>query len=685
MANDKNLVIKNGMDVSGGVVSAEGPALTDTSTSVYYRTNILTASTRKNDITTSMDRAFTVDDGDTKYYVSTNQDIRQSTMSTAGDLRTLNHGSYDTFSTGGSGTIYAIGWKPEGDKFFLTQENKVRIWNKSGANNFELNSLSDTVHSEFTGASNSDFLGITFKPDGLKFFLLIDETNDVRIEQFELTTAWDLSTASRSSSGTSYAAYQLGYNDGTSSKFLNLGNMVMNGDGTQLLIASRDAPSREIYNFVLDTAWDINTLRHVGFLDKIELENNGTDATTGVEHISWGSDGSKLYGGRAIDVRAWSTKAEKKTADLSKGNYFKHTLTEDTEIAFTNPSQAQSFLVEIEGDHTLPDNMHDWNVERIAQGTCDLEEVTPNNYLDQAIYSAKGATASPDGRYLYVLRNSPNEQGILQYELFKPYALGQLYYGNKGVSTVSLTSDLENLVFKPDGTKLYSIDPTTQKKIYAWNLSTAWDVSTATIDANEVKTFTDTVHVLAFKPDGLRAIVGDGSTLYQYTLSTAWNLTTASKDTPTLNISATTTDVHNIFFNSTGTRLYVKASSSGDFETWELPTAYTLTAGSQVSSPYDSSTDIETMFDISFESDINGSLAIVGNYLFMVANKTAGVETRLWRLVPSYQVSWDQKIKWSQGRPPPNPLSGYKNVYSFTTYDNGTSYIGGLVSFNVKA
>ncbi len=89
--------------------------------------------------------------------------------------------------------------------------------------------------------------GITFKPDGTKMFV-VGKTQD-RIFEFDLSTAFDISTATKSSNEYLHVSEQI---DARDIKF--------NSDGTKLFLAGTD--DQEINEYNLSTAYDVSTSVH---------------------------------------------------------------------------------------------------------------------------------------------------------------------------------------------------------------------------------------------------------------------------------------------------------------------------------------------------------------------------------------------------------------------------------------
>jgi DNA-binding beta-propeller fold protein YncE len=101
---------------------------------------------------------------------------------------------------------------------------------------------------------------------------------------------------------------------------------------------------------------------------------------------------------------------------------------------------------------------------------------------------------------------------------------------DQSFSVFAQESNPQGLFFKPDGLKMYVVG-STNDTVNEYNLSTAWDVSTATYLQNfSISAQVANAQGLFFKPDGLKMYVVDssGNDVNEYDLSSAWNVTTAS-------------------------------------------------------------------------------------------------------------------------------------------------------------
>jgi len=145
------------------------------------------------------------------------------------------------------------------------------------------------------------------------------------------------------------------------------------------------------------------------------------------------------------------------------------------------------------------------------------------------------------------------------------------------VSDTTTSGNRAGLFFKPDGTKFYICKPT-DMKINEWTLSTAWDITTAG-SAAALTTSLSSMHDLHFSPDGLTVyFVRFGvSTVHQWTLSTAWTITSASA-TKTFDLSAQVSDVGGIYFKDDGTKMYIVSYTTPTIYEYNLATAWDIAA-----------------------------------------------------------------------------------------------------------
>ena len=201
-----------------------------------------------------------------------------------------------------------------------------------------------------------------------------------------------------------------------------------------------------------------------------------------------------------------------------------------------------------------------------------------------------------DGIRLYTSSFTGSNQ-IKQYNLSESWK----------VSTVSLVNQLDvsadfsyttGIEFKPDGTIMYVTGGLGfDYKIITYNLSIAWDLSTAT--KSSVISIASPGGI-RFKPDGTSAFILDFSNpdvIREFSIGTPWDLLTRGPIVRTLNITTPTgdNDILGFSFNSSGTKLFATSEGSSsiyefDLDAWKIDTAvfsYSFYVGDRLASPSD--------------------------------------------------------------------------------------------------
>lgn len=147
------------------------------------------------------------------------------------------------------------------------------------------------------------------------------------------------------------------------------------------------------------------------------------------------------------------------------------------------------------------------------------------------------------------------QRNISQYNLSTAWDVTSATF-NQSVSIASQESIPRGIFFKSDGTKCFLLGDS-GNDINEYTLSTAWDVSTLSfVDSFSVSSQTTTPSSLSFGDSGSTFYVVDGSVIYQYNMSTAWDVSTASY-IGSRDISAQETELRGIFFRGNGDNFYV--------------------------------------------------------------------------------------------------------------------------------
>ena len=250
--------------------------------------------------------------------------------------------------------------------------------------------------------------------------------------------------------------------------------------------------------------------------------------------------------------------------DVGTYNFFDNgTLTADTTISFAS----------------VPTNAN-WKYSfkpTIASGAWDVSTASYSQNFSVASQepSPQGIFFKPDGTKMYVVGYLAD--AVNEYDLSTAWDITSAsYLQNFSVSAQDTFS--QGIFFKPDGLKMYVVGQTGQD-VNEYDLSTAWDVTSASYSQNFSVASQETVpQGIFFKPDGLKMyVIGyTGDDVNEYDLSTAWDVTSASY-LQNFSVSAQEATPQGIFFKPDGLKMYVVGASGADVNEYDLGTATAIT------------------------------------------------------------------------------------------------------------
>jgi hypothetical protein len=194
-----------------------------------------------------------------------------------------------------------------------------------------------------------------------------------------------------------------------------------------------------------------------------------------------------------------------------------------------------------------------------------------------------GLFFKPDGTKMYI--NDQSAGVIYEYNLSTAWDISSTAYSNNSINVSTQSTDIMSVEFKPDGTKMYLI--ASNQNVYQYSLSTAWDVSTVSYDSVSfsVSSQETTPESVRFSSDGAKMfVVGQiNDAVYQYNLSTAWDLSTASYSNTNFYIGASESSPHEIAFSYDGTKMFIVGKNV------DSVTQYTTSASAPATVTYPSS------------------------------------------------------------------------------------------------
>jgi 6-phosphogluconolactonase (cycloisomerase 2 family) len=186
----------------------------------------------------------------------------------------------------------------------------------------------------------------------------------------------------------------------------------------------------------------------------------------------------------------------------------------------------------------------------------------------------------------------------------------------------SAQGSLLGFCFGDNGTKLYNLDHN-NAKYHQHTLTTAYDVSTASADSKSLHHFStnETPRGIAFNSDGTKcyiasqkyALYGDKPGIFEWDLSTAWDISTASYNNKVLELtnsanytasgSNRTYGFSQIHFNSSGTQVFLQDTIATDIKQYDLTTAWDISSGSYANKNFDLSNEMGFPRGLAFDPD----------------------------------------------------------------------------------
>ena len=431
-------------------------------------------------------------------------------------------------------------FKPDGTKMFIADRDR-------GVNEYNLSTawdLSTSVYSQtFDPVEEVSLQGLFFRDDGLKMYLT-GWVADAIIE-YDLSTAWDVSTAVFLQSFSVSA--QMGSPVG----------LYFKPDGTKVYVL--DFGSKDVNEYDLSTAWDVSTASYLQ-----------TSTVSISESQPWGlsfkPDGTKMYtvGLSSSDVREYNLST---AWDVSTASFLREFFVGSQEGATT-------------GLYFRPDGTAFYITGYSNDGI--FEFVMSGGFATANAYSL---TFSSDGTNLYYVYQP--QDSILQYTVSEPWTLtGISFVQNVGVGSGS-TTEPSDLVFKPDGTKLYVMD-VVQDRVREYDLSTPWDMSTISFRASlgvAAGGSSDLQYYMHFKPDGTRLYTVDqtSSSVRQWDLSTAWEIDSGTFGAA-FSVASQDTVPRDLFFRPDGKKMYVGGAVTDIMYEYDLSTAWDVTTATLLQS-----------------------------------------------------------------------------------------------------
>jgi DNA-binding beta-propeller fold protein YncE len=183
--------------------------------------------------------------------------------------------------------------------------------------------------------------------------------------------------------------------------------------------------------------------------------------------------------------------------------------------------------------------------------------------------AAVGLFFKPDGLKMYVMGYSGDD--INEYDLSTAWDISTASFLQL-FSVAAQELNPNGLFFKPDGLKMYIVG-TTGDDVNEYDLSTAWNVTTASyLQSFSVAAQDTNPHSLFFKDDGLKMYIAGttGDDINEYDLSTAWDVSTAVYLQNFSVVGQASQTCAGLFFKPDGSKMYVVGGTAAAIFEYDL-------------------------------------------------------------------------------------------------------------------
>lgn len=450
-------------------------------------------------------------------------------------------------------------FKSDGTKMFIIEDNNRYVIEYNLSTAWDITTASFSQN--FSVASQEFFpQKVRFKSDGTKMFVLGDSGNDVN--EYDLSTGWDISTASYSQK------FGIGTEETTPT------GLFFKPDGTKMYVCGTNSDNVNEYD--LSTAWDVSTASYNQNFSVSAQENNPKD-------IFFKTDGTVMFiiGSSGDDINRYTLST---AWDVSTASYQNNASVRSQTL---NPSglfmKSDGLEIFVFGRGR---NVFKYTVSSAwtLTGFNYSQPTTDRFSINSQESASTGLFFKGDGSKMYVTGTSGDD--VNEYSLSNNWEIDTASF-SQTFSVSAEEAAIRGVFFRNDGTsedgKQMYVVGSSGDEVNEYSLTTAWDVSTASYTQNfSVSSESTNPHSVSFKSDGSKMYIIDGSNrkIFRYSLSTDWDVSTASYDgtSSDFSVQSQETAPRGLFFRDNGTRMYVVGESGDDINQYELSTAWDVSS-----------------------------------------------------------------------------------------------------------
>ena len=491
--------------------------------------------------------------------------VYQYTLSTAWLVSTASYTrALNTSSVNLTGTV--IKFSPDGTKMYIGGEELDSVFQYTLSTAWNISTATYASKSyQFSAQGSGNLIDFYITPTGTQIFALLESN---RIYAYTMSTAFDVSTISYNNvnfvvSSQTAGPQSVSFKDDGTKMYVSStagGNKIYQyNSGLSYVPAAKYHPAiTKDSGQINSTYWtDINTMT------TDQINGNGTvsyavstDNRTiwktakngvGIRSIARNNSGTWQYNSAFV-----STPYDIENAAYDSKSFSVSSQAATPEGLFLKPDGTKLYVCSNNSDAVFQYTLSTaWDIS-----TASYNSVTIS--VGSVVVSPAGITFSADGTKMYLV-DAYNEK-VFQYTLSTAWDLSTASYANLFISIASQNIQSVEVLLNNNGTKMYMAG-SAGNSIYQYALSTAYNISTASYESKSFS-FASQEGLLSgvtFNADGTKmfAIGTTNDSVYAYTLSTAFDVSTASYDSVSFSVASQELTPRGIVFKTDGSKLYV--------------------------------------------------------------------------------------------------------------------------------
>ncbi len=516
-------------------------------------------------------------DGTAMYLIGfSNDKVWQYTLSTAYDISTASYSNKSFSVASQDGVPRDVRFKPDGTIMYViasTAPDSVYQYTLSTA--WDVSTASYANKSLSVQSQSSNPAALVLSPDGTKVY--VGGHNNKTVFQYNLSTAWDLSTGSYSNN--SFAT--------TNNFNYSHSALELNSDASKLFIGAGDY---YIGEYSLPSDGNVSNASYIATYDV----RNTTVGSKNIGGMSFANNGAKFYIFGNNDMHAYQFSSTA-TLAFNSSDVGKKVVGNSGSAIITATSGTYKSVTAFADSSAISS----WQLFG-AQGKTDGSgiELTglsggydfPNLSYTGRSFNLSGAVATltapngmamkPDGTKMWVIDRASDK--IVEFSLSTPYEINTASSTGNNLDIVSYESTATGIYVNSEGTRLIIIG-SNQDEWNEFHSSNAWNLTSFTHDhVQSIATHTSGVTApqdLVFNEDGSRMFIISPNTdnIFGYTLSTAFDISTISS-AGSLSIASIEGGAGALNINADGTELYISGTTFDNLQMLKLDTAYDLSS-----------------------------------------------------------------------------------------------------------